>query len=146
MTCSRCHKNFNQDQARCPHCGEANTSASGVFQTSTVLICEGDSEATYRSVDEVPSRLRTRLIKSTNGANSATILIADQRGRKEIAKAMRNLPGPAQRRLRNTILGKEPSYGWLTPARKRAILTLVILLALLIIALLFRHHWEDALR
>ncbi len=46
----------------------------------------------------MPAGLRTRLLKSTNGANSATILIADRRGRQEIAKAMRNMPGPVQRR------------------------------------------------
>ena len=40
------------------------------------------------------SGLRTRLLKSTNGANSATILIADRRGRKEISRAMRKLPVP----------------------------------------------------
>src|SRR5436305_1207928 len=104
MTCSRCRKNISSEQERCPHCGETN---SGLFQTSTVLISSGASDRVYRSVDEVPARLRTRLLKSTNGANSATILIADQRGRKEITKAMRHLPGPAQRRLRNVVLGKE---------------------------------------
>jgi hypothetical protein len=146
MTCSRCRKNFADDESRCPYCGEANAAASGLFQTSTVLISEGDSETIYRSVDEVPSRLRTRLIKSTNGANSATILIADQRGRKEIAKAMRNLPGPAQRRLRSTILGKEQPAGWLTPVRKRLIVGAILLLALLVVAFVFRVHLGDALR
>ena len=146
MTCSRCRKSYKDDQQQCPHCGETNAAASGLFQTSTVLISEGGSEVIYRSVDEVPSRLRTRLIKSTNGTNSATILIADQRGRKEIAKAMRNLPGPAQRRLRNSILGKEHEYGWLTPARKRAILVVMLAIAFLVIAVVFRYRWEDALR
>ena len=35
------------------------------------------------------------LIRSTDGLNSATIVIADREGRKEIAKAIRNLPSPA---------------------------------------------------
>ena len=55
---------------------------------------DGGAERVYRSVDEVPARLRNRLLKTTNGANSATILIADRNGRKEIDKAMRKLPGP----------------------------------------------------
>ncbi|HYW43462.1 MAG TPA: hypothetical protein VE959_11445 [Bryobacteraceae bacterium] len=147
MNCNRCRKSFSPEQNRCPHCGEPNPAASGLFQTSTVLISTGGSDKVYRSVDEVPAGLRTRLLKSTNSANSATILIADQRGRKEIAKAMRNLPGPAQRRLRNTILGKEraPSQ-WLTPARKRLILAVVLCLTVLAIVAIFSRRFEDLFR
>jgi len=139
MTCSRCKKNFADREAHCPHCGESSD-ASGLFKTSTVLISAGGSDLVYRSVDEVPDRLRTKLLKSTNGANSATILIADRRGRKEIAKAMRNLPGPTQRRWMQAILGAEAAstaMNWLTPARRRAILVVVTLFTLATIALLF---------
>jgi class 3 adenylate cyclase len=144
MTCKRCRKSFGADQARCPHCGEPKPDSSGLFQTSTVLISAEGTDQVYRSVEDVPARLRTKLLKSTNGANSATILIADQRGRKEIAKAMRNLPGPAQRRLMHSILGAEASQNalrWLTPGRKRAILALVGALTLGLIALVFLHRW-----
>jgi hypothetical protein len=93
-------------------------------------------------VDEVPVRLRTRLLKSTNGANSATILIADRRGRKKIARAMRDLPGPTQRRLMHSILANhaalEPVARWLTPGRKRALLAAILLLALALIGIAFR--------
>ena len=124
MTCKRCRKAFEEDAARCPHCGQPNPENSGVFQTSTVLISSGGADLVYRSVEEVPAGLRSRLVKSTNGSNSATILIADRRGRQEIARAMRNLPGPAQRRLIHSILGSgvPDSIEWLTPVRKRAIL------------------------
>src|ERR1700736_1008730 len=120
MTCSRCKKKIEEGEARCPHCGEAISGAGGLFQTSTVLISTGGADLVYRSVEEVSARLRTRLIKSTNGANSATILIADRRGRKEIAKAMQSLPASAQKRLIQTILGAGNSSSladWLTPAR-----------------------------
>ena len=149
MTCRRCRKTFPERETRCPHCGEPNPALSGVFQTSTVLISAGGSELVYRSVDEVPAPLRTKLLRSTNGANSASILIADQKGRKEIAKAMRRLPGPAQRRLRNTILGTSQAAGapgWLTPARKRTILAALLLLALLIVAMVFGHRFDARLR
>src|ERR1700704_6505235 len=128
MTCSRCRKNFEPAAARCPHCGELNAESSGLFQTSTVLISTGRADLVYRSVDEVPARLRTKLLRSTNGSNSATILIADRRGRKEISKAMRTLPGPAQRRLMHSILGAEAAgaLSWLTPARKRAIMAVIV--------------------
>ena len=144
MTCRRCRKKFDDAEVRCPHCGEANAAASGMFQTSTVLISIGGADLVYRSVNEVPARLRTRLIKSTNGSNSATILIADRRGRKEIAKAMRSIPGPAQRRLIQSILGPDAAstaLAWLTPPRRRAVLALVTLLTFALIALVFLHKW-----
>jgi hypothetical protein len=109
-----------------------------------VLISSGGADLVYRSVEEVPPRLRTKLLKSTNGANSATILIADQRGRKEIARAMKNLPGPAQRRLMHSILGAEAgshAFGWLTPARKRAIVAGVAVVTMALITLVFTHRW-----
>jgi hypothetical protein len=145
MTCSRCKKKIEEGEARCPHCGEAISGAGGLFQTSTVLISTGGADLVYRSVEEVPARLRTRLIKSTNGANSATILIADRRGRREIAKAMRNLPGPAQRRLMHSILGADSTshaLGWLTPARRRIVLAVIALLTLATIGIVFMHRWQ----
>lgn len=142
MTCKRCRKDYGAKEARCPHCGEPKPESTGLFQTSTVLISAGGAEMVYRSVEEVPARLRTQLLKSTNGANSATILIADQRGRKEIAKAMRKLPGPAQRRLIHSILGSETApatMSWLTPTRKWAILAVVAAATIALVALVFRR-------
>ena len=144
MTCRRCSKKFEDAEVRCPHCGENNAVASGMFQTSTVLISTGAADLVYRSVDEVPARLRTRLLKSTNGSNSATILIADRRGRREIAKAMRSIPGPAQRRLIQSILGPavaSTALAWLTPGRRRAILAVVAFLTLALIGVVFTHKW-----
>lgn len=144
MICKRCRKTYAAGQTRCPHCGEATSDSSGLFQTSTVMISAGGADLVYRSVEEVPARLRTRLLKSTNGANSATILIADQRGRKEIAKAMRNLPGPAQRRLMHSFLSAESSTnppGWLTPGRRRALVGVIAVLTLSAIAVVFTHRW-----
>jgi len=145
MKCSRCHKGYGEGQARCPHCGEPNPEFSGMFQTSTVMIASGGAHLVYRSVEEVPTSLRTRLLKSTNGSNSGTILIADRRGRKEIAKAMRNLPGPAQRRLVQSILGAETAAAgarWLTPARKRFILAVITALAAALVSVVFTHRWN----
>ena len=142
MTCRRCRKKFEEFETRCPHCGETNDHAAGMFQTSSVLISTSGKERVYRSVEEVPAALRTRLLKSTNGANSATILIADLRGRQEIAKAMRNLPGPTQRRWMQAILGAEAAstaMDWLTPRRRRAILAMVVILTAATIAFLFTN-------
>jgi len=110
MTCSRCRQQFAEDEARCPHCGQPNPEPSGMFQTSTVLISSGDADLVYRSVEEVPARLRTRLIESTNSANSGTILIADRRGRAEIIRALNGLPSSLRSRLATSLApAKKPA-------------------------------------
>ena len=129
MNCSRCRKKIELETPRCPHCGLRNPSGAGTFQISTVLISAAGADKVYRSVDDVPARLRTRLLKSTNSANSATILIADRRGRKEIARAMRKVPAPAS-----------GLSGWLTPGRRRAIMLVLFLSCLALIALMFMRH------
>jgi ferric-dicitrate binding protein FerR (iron transport regulator) len=80
---------------------------SGVYQSSTVLISTGQVESVYRSVEQVPERLRSKLIKSTTSANSQTILIADRRGCEEIARAMRALPAPMQRKMMQAVMEGE---------------------------------------
>lgn len=140
MTCARCRKKYAPEASQCPYCGEANPQASGVMQTSVVLISAGGEDHVYRTVQEVPARLRSKLLRSTNGANSATILIADRRGRKQVAKALRSLPGPAHRRFMHNALtrGASPLAEWLTPSRKRALIAFIILVAMLIVAAVFR--------
>jgi hypothetical protein len=144
MICRRCRKQFAAGNANCPFCGEPQeTGDSGVFQASTVLISISGSDAVYRSVDEVPSSLRSQLLKSTNGRNSATILIADRRGRQEIARVMRTLSRPAPGRPLRSLLGTgtpAKSTSWLTPPRKRAVLAIVFLLASCLVALAFFHR------
>jgi hypothetical protein len=139
MMCPRCRKKFADEAGRCPHCGETNRESSGVVQTSVVLISTGGSDLIYRTVEEMPVNLRNKLLRSTNGANSATILIADRRGRKEVAKAMRTVPGSARRRLIRGALGSGAvsAARWLTPNRKRAVLAALTLLVLTIVALVF---------
>jgi len=114
-----------------------------VMKTSAVLIAAGGERQVYPSVNAVPATLRKMLQDTTSGANSATILIADQRGRREITKAMRALPGPSRRRLFDSVLGRQaPQVSWLTPARKRVILGLVLLMMLATLALVYAHRWH----
>jgi hypothetical protein len=87
MKCGRCRREFDASKPRCPACGAPNDATAGVFQTSIVRISAGGSDRVYRSLSDVPARLRMRLHKSTNSGNSATILIADRRGRRELARA-----------------------------------------------------------
>jgi hypothetical protein len=134
---------MERELTKCPHCGQSNAAASGTFQVSSVLISAGGSDRVYRSVDDVPARLRTRLLQSTNSPNSATILIADRRGRKEIARAVRKLPGPGRRRLARSVLAadtvSEPV--WLTPGRRSEIMAVIAFCCLVLIAFVFTHRW-----
>ena len=145
MTCHRCGRTLADNAAKCPHCGEARSGPGvGVFQSSTVLISADGTDRIYRSVDEVPAGLRNRLLKSTNSPNSATILIADRRGRQEIAKAMRNLPGTGQRRLLQSLVGVPGRPGKITRFNgfwKKAVSALVLALTLALIAFVFTHRW-----
>jgi hypothetical protein len=61
-------------------------------KTSTIFISVGEKTKIFRSVDDVPPKLRRKLQETTTGLNAATILIADKKGREEIVKALRGLP------------------------------------------------------
>ena len=141
-TCSQCRKSFHSELDRCPHCGAEAKDASGVFQTSAVMISTGGADLLYRSVEEVPPPLRNRLLKSTNGANSATILIADRRGRKEVSKAVRSLPNSAQRRLLGSLLGNQAASPRAWTLVRRALPFLILLAAFAVAAFVFLHHWQ----
>ncbi len=74
------------------------------LKSSTIFISVGDKTRVYRSVEEVPAPLRKRLEQSTNGIHSATILIADRRGKEEILRAIR---GGSNLKTRLTSLRSE---------------------------------------
>jgi hypothetical protein len=75
-------------------------------KTSTIFIAKGGRTQVYRSVNEIPSRLRKELEDSTNSFNSATILIADRRGREEIVRALNGLPSTLRTRLASSLAPK----------------------------------------
>jgi hypothetical protein len=76
-------------------------------KTSTIFIAKGDRTHVYHSVSEVPPRLRKELEESTNSFNSATILIADRRGREEILRALNGLPSSLRTRLATSLAPAE---------------------------------------
>src|ERR1700743_1580521 len=80
-------------------------------KTSTIFIAKGSRTHVYRSVNEVPPRLRKELEESTNSFNSATILIADRRGREEIVRALNGMPSNLRTRLANSLSGKQAADG-----------------------------------
>ena len=143
MVCKRCKQSYDEENWNCPHCGEGNpVVTSGVLKTSTILIAAGEKRSIYRSVKEVPAGLRRRLLKSTNGLNSATILIADRRGREEIAKAVRSLPGSIQRRILPSILSGGPAASTSPPVRRllfRAVALVLLLLTIVFVWAVFGY-------
>ena len=108
MRCSKCSGNLDANARKCPRCGEAVVvqRIAGMLKTSTILISADNTEGVYRSVEDVPEPLRKKLLRSTNSLNSRTMLIADRRGRQEIARALKKLPGASQRRLSSALAGQ----------------------------------------
>lgn len=63
-----------------------DSAGGGTVRTSTILISAGRKLSVYRKLDEVPPGLRSKLVKSTAGANAGTVLIADRRGAQELLR------------------------------------------------------------
>lgn len=88
-------------------------------KTSTIFIAKGGKTRVFRSVSEVPPGLRKELEQSTNSFNSATILIADRRGREEILRALNGLPSGLRTRLASSLASTKPVE---TPAFRPALM------------------------
>ena len=58
-------------------------------------------------MSEIPASLRRRLRETTQSPTSATILIADKRGREELVRALQGEPSNVQCRLADTIRIKQ---------------------------------------
>ncbi|MGH9608532.1 MAG: hypothetical protein ACRD34_02565 [Bryobacteraceae bacterium] len=72
-------------------------------RTSTIFIATGQYTHVYRSLEEVPPPLRRKLRQTTRGLNSATILIADRRGREELVRALQGESTDVRSRLVETL-------------------------------------------
>ncbi len=90
-------------------------------KSSTIFIATSDETRVYRSVGEVPPHLRRRLGESTSGSNSATILIADKRGREELVRALQGLPSEVQSRLATTLRTNQKRQSAVTIHGRRGI-------------------------
>lgn len=82
---------------------------------ATIFIASGEQTKVYRSVDEIPPELRRKLVESTKGLNSATILIADKRGREELVRALQGRQSDVQCRLVETMRAKQPESDYRPP-------------------------------
>jgi hypothetical protein len=75
--------------------------APKTVRSSTIFIAVDGKTQVFRSVKEVPPKLRKRLVETTSGTNSATILIADKKGREELVRAIQGIPGSLEFRVTN---------------------------------------------
>ena len=92
-------------------------------KTSTIFIAKGGKTKVYRTVQEMPPRLRAEMEQSTNGFNSATILIADRRGREEIVRALQGMPSALRTRLASSLAPGSPQAP--APSRRASLSTFV---------------------
>lgn len=74
------------------------------IKKTTIYITLGDKTQVFQSPEDIPAVLRKKLLASTRGMNSATILIADRGGREEIRKVLRGEASALKSRLRNEYL------------------------------------------
>jgi hypothetical protein len=77
-----------------------------VHRVSTIVIGAGERTEVYHRVDDVPLELRRKLHASVCGENAATLLIADERGREEILRRVRNAASGVESRLFSSLVGK----------------------------------------
>lgn len=143
ITCANCGGSLDGDAGNCPRCGESVglRRIAGMLKTSTILISAENTEGVYRSVEEVPEPLRKKLLRSTNSLNSRTLLIADRRGRQEIVRALKKLPGTSQRRLSDALAGKIPQPSFPKPTAAQTIGILLAGAIGLAAWLLLSHNW-----
>ncbi len=106
-------------------------------RSSTIFISTGKETRVYRSVDDVPAQLKRKLQETTQGLNSATILIADKRGREELVRAVLGEPSNVQCRFAQNARSRQADGEPKQPRRLSAFSTrswLEILLPLAIAA------------
>jgi hypothetical protein len=89
VTCPKCHSTIDVNDKLCPDCGTGlYRNVSGIIRTSAVMISADGEDRFFHSVQEVPERLRKRLIDTTAGDNSGIIVIADRAGKEQLTQAL----------------------------------------------------------
>jgi hypothetical protein len=74
-------------------------------KTSTILVSTGGKLRSYRTLEKMPEEMRRRLIQSTSGPYSATLLIADEAGRQEVLRSLRGQPSAVESRWMRSFSG-----------------------------------------
>lgn len=86
----------------------------GTLKTRVIFIATRGKTALYHDLDEVPPYLRRKLARTTTGANSGTVLIADRRGLQELIRSAMTKKAQVKRmrRRRGEILMAFAAAHW----------------------------------
>ena len=112
------------------------------LKTSTIFVSVGRRTRVYRSVGDMPQKLRARLEKTTSGNNSATILIADRRGKEELVRAIQGLPASIPLRLMQGAKRKREHRERVDRARARRYYLEIALICILGLLLWILAVWK----
>jgi hypothetical protein len=93
-------------------------------KSSTIFVATGEGTSVYRSIKEIPVPLRRKLQESMQGMHSATILIADKRGREELIRALQGQPSSVHCRLVDAHRGQQQKEQTRTEAKSKTRLRL----------------------
>lgn len=86
------------------------------WKTSTVFVAIGEQTKVYRNLEEMSYAMRRQLSERTKGWHSATIMIADQRGRDVLVQALRGEGSRSQPRPASSVAAR----GLIAEAEKAA--------------------------
>ena len=112
------------------------------LKTSTIFVAAGQHMQVYRSVDDMPVSLRQKLEKITNSSNSATILIADRKGKEELVRAIQGLPSSIPLRVTEEARRKREQRETLDKARAQRYWMEIGLIGILVILLWLLSIWK----
>ena len=104
---------------------------TSTFKTSTIFISTGEQTLIYRSLGDMPAELRRKLTKFTTGANAATILIADKRGREELIRAIQGAPASIPLRVTEQARRRREHQARVEQARWRRYWLEIVLIVVL---------------
>lgn len=76
-------------------------------KVSTIVVGNGNTVRTYRSAEEMPPAVQRQMDQALSGENSATLLIADERGRQEILKSLRGQETDLDSRLISALANRQ---------------------------------------
>jgi hypothetical protein len=61
---------------------------TSTYKTSTILVSTGRRTRVFKSMEDMPARLRKRVSENMAGPNSRTLVVADRRGREYLLKTL----------------------------------------------------------
>ena len=96
-------------------------------RSSTIFVATDAGTSVYRSMKDIPAPVRRKLQESMQGMHSATILIADKRGRQELIRALQGQPSSVQCRLLEAHRNQQPKAPPVAEQRRASQLSLTSL-------------------